>query len=120
MLRREQAIESADAVAEALASAAAVTPSSLPTAAALANAASTVAAREDKQFGGFGGAPKFPVATTLRFLQAPLVLEKPLMPQRPQNARSQRWQHPICAMLTVDSSATRLSAIGRCRITSGC
>lgn len=73
MLRREQAVESADAVAEALASAAVVTHSSLPTAAALATAASTVAAREDKQFGGFGGAPKFPVATTLRFLQAPLV-----------------------------------------------
>ncbi|MDQ0642265.1 thioredoxin domain-containing protein [Microbacterium murale] len=72
-LRREQAIESADAVAEALASAAAVVPSPLPSAAALAAAAASIAAREDEVHGGFGGAPKFPVATTLRFLQAPLV-----------------------------------------------
>lgn len=73
MLRREQAIESADAVAEALATAAAITPSSLPSPSALAAAASAIVAREDQMFGGFGGAPKFPVATTLRFLQAPLV-----------------------------------------------
>ncbi len=72
-LRREQAIESADAVAEALASAAATTPSPLPTPAGLAAAAAVIVAREDHQFGGFGEAPKFPVATTLRFLQAPLV-----------------------------------------------
>jgi len=73
MLRREQAIESADAVAEALASAGATTSSPLPTSASLAAAAAAIAAREDRQFGGFGSAPKFPVATTLRFLQAPLV-----------------------------------------------
>lgn len=73
MLRREQAIESADAVAEALATAAAITPTSLPSPSALAAAASAIVAREDQMFGGFGGAPKFPVATTLRFLQAPLV-----------------------------------------------
>ncbi|MCS3845047.1 thioredoxin domain-containing protein [Microbacterium sp. AK031] len=72
-LRREQAIESADAVAEALASAAATTPSPLPTPEGLAAAAAAIVAREDHLFGGFGGAPKFPVATTLRFLQAPLV-----------------------------------------------
>jgi uncharacterized protein YyaL (SSP411 family) len=72
-LRREQAIESADAVAEALMTAAARTPSPLPAPASLAAAAAAIAAREDKSFGGFGGAPKFPVATTLRFLQAPLV-----------------------------------------------
>lgn len=72
-LRREQAIESADAVADALASAAATTPSPLPSSAGVAAAAAAIAAREDGTFGGFGGAPKFPVATTLRFLQSPLV-----------------------------------------------
>jgi len=72
-LRREQAIESADAVTEALVSAASATPSPLPSTAGLAAAAATIAAREDSSFGGFGGAPKFPVATSLRFLQSPLV-----------------------------------------------
>ncbi|MES2866376.1 thioredoxin domain-containing protein [Microbacterium sp. KRD172] len=72
-LRREQAIESADAVADALASAAETTPSPLPSSAGMAAAAAAIAAREDGTFGGFGGAPKFPVATTLRFLQSPLV-----------------------------------------------
>ncbi|MEV7608023.1 DUF255 domain-containing protein [Microbacterium sp. NPDC089320] len=71
--RRTQAEESADAVAEALARAAATTPSELPDAAAIAGAAQAIAAREDRQFGGFGGAPKFPVATTLGLLQTPLV-----------------------------------------------
>lgn len=72
-VRRAQAEESADAVAEALARAAESTPSDLPAASVIAAAAETIAAREDAQFGGFGGAPKFPVATTLRFLQSPLV-----------------------------------------------
>lgn len=72
-LRREQAIESADAVADALASAAATTSSPLPSLTGLAAAAGAIAAREDGLFGGFGGAPKFPVATTLHFLQEPLV-----------------------------------------------
>lgn len=71
--RRAQAEESADAVTAALAEAAETTVSSLPDAAALAEAAHGLAAREDEEFGGFGGAPKFPVATTLRFLQEPLV-----------------------------------------------
>lgn len=71
--RREQAEESADAVTEALRQAAASTPSDLPDAAAIAAAARAIAAREDSVHGGFGGAPKFPVATTLSFLQAPLV-----------------------------------------------
>ncbi|MFJ2544505.1 thioredoxin domain-containing protein [Microbacterium sp. NPDC087589] len=72
-LRRVQAEESADAVTDALARAGAAMPSELPDAAALAGAAETIAAREDRQFGGFGGAPKFPVATTLSLLQTPLV-----------------------------------------------
>jgi uncharacterized protein YyaL (SSP411 family) len=72
-LRRGQAVQSSDAVAEALAAAAVVTPSDLPSADALVAAAESIAVREDKLFGGFGGAPKFPVATTLGFLQHPLV-----------------------------------------------
>lgn len=71
--RRTQAEESADAVAEALARAAATSPSDLPDPVALAAAAEAVAAREDRAHGGFGGAPKFPVATALSFLQTPLV-----------------------------------------------
>ncbi|WP_194763592.1 thioredoxin domain-containing protein [Microbacterium sp. UFMG61] len=72
-VRRAQAEESADAVTAALVQAAASTPSDLPDAGAIATAAMSIAEREDPQFGGFGGAPKFPVATTLRFLQTPLV-----------------------------------------------
>jgi len=72
-LRRDQAVESADAVAAALAQAAAVSPSDLPAAADIAAAAEALAEREDAHCGGFGGAPKFPVATTLSFLQQPLV-----------------------------------------------
>ncbi|MCM3780162.1 thioredoxin domain-containing protein [Microbacterium hydrocarbonoxydans] len=71
--RREQAEESADAVTDALRRAAASAPSDLPDGAAITAAARAIAAREDSEFGGFGGAPKFPVATTLSFLQAPLV-----------------------------------------------
>nr|WP_017202604.1 thioredoxin domain-containing protein [Microbacterium barkeri] len=73
--RRAQAEESADAVTEALARAAETSPSDLPDPAAIAAAATAIAQREDRQFGGFGAAPKFPVATTLRFLQHPLVRE---------------------------------------------
>ena len=72
-LRRAQAEESADAVTDALARAAESAPADLPDDAAIAGAAGAIAAREDRAFGGFGGAPKFPVATTLRFLQDPLV-----------------------------------------------
>ena len=72
-VRRGQAEESADAVTDALARAATSTPSDLPDAAAIAAAAGAIAAREDPQFAGFGGAPKFPVATTLGLLQTPLV-----------------------------------------------
>ncbi|WP_262002529.1 thioredoxin domain-containing protein [Microbacterium sp. Mcb102] len=74
-VRREQAEESADAVTDALARAAESTPSDLPDVVAIATAAETIAQREDRVYGGFGGAPKFPVATTLRFLQHPLVRE---------------------------------------------
>lgn len=73
VLRREQVEESADAVTDALARAAESVPAELPNEAAITTAAETIVQREDRQFGGFGGAPKFPVATTLRFLQHPLV-----------------------------------------------
>ena len=73
ILRRDGVEESASAVAEALARAAAPSPSDLPGADAIVEAAESIAAREDRRFGGYGGAPKFPVATTLRFLQSPLV-----------------------------------------------
>ena len=78
MLRREQAVESADAVAAALAQAAEVAPSDLPSGEQLAGAAASISEREDRMFGGFGGAPKFPVATTLSFLQQPLVRREAL------------------------------------------
>lgn len=71
--RREMAVEQADVVAAALAEAAAVAPSDLPSVEALGKAAAAIAEREDRVYGGFGGAPKFPVATTLGFLQHPLI-----------------------------------------------
>ncbi|HYI51643.1 MAG TPA: DUF255 domain-containing protein [Microbacterium sp.] len=75
-LRREQVDGTADAVAAALADAKAAASGSdaLPSVDDLAEAASAIAAREDVEFGGFGtgepAAPKFPIATALRFLQA--------------------------------------------------
>ncbi|MBT2486860.1 MULTISPECIES: thioredoxin domain-containing protein [unclassified Microbacterium] len=74
-LRRAQAEESADAVTDALARAAESAPTDLPDVRAIAAAAEAVAAREDRVYGGYGAAPKFPVGTTLRFLQDPLVRE---------------------------------------------
>ncbi|GAA5197085.1 thioredoxin domain-containing protein [Microbacterium jejuense] len=79
--RREEIDRTADAIADALAeartSAAAETDS--PSAEALVVAAHALAAREDPRHGGFGDpaapAPKFPVATALRFLQARVVRE---------------------------------------------
>ncbi len=74
--RREQIDGTADAVVSALADvrAAVETPSAAPSTADLAAAAASLAAREDAEFGGFGGGhpaePKFPVATALRFLQS--------------------------------------------------
>ncbi|MET0828309.1 MAG: DUF255 domain-containing protein [Microbacterium sp.] len=77
--RRDQVDGTAAAVAEALAEArdAASGAGGLPSVDDLAQAAAAIAAREDPEFGGFGGgdptAPKFPIATALRFLQAPAV-----------------------------------------------
>lgn len=73
--RREQVDGTAAAVAAALADAKAAASGSdpLPSVDDLARAADAIAAREDAEYGGFGGgdptAPKFPIATALRFLQ---------------------------------------------------
>ncbi|MFB7844878.1 thioredoxin domain-containing protein [Microbacterium sp. NPDC056052] len=68
--RRTEVEQLAGAVADALGSSDAADPSPLPDEAALAAAAEEIVGREDRRYGGFGTAPKFPVATTLRFLQA--------------------------------------------------
>ncbi|MDQ4213901.1 thioredoxin domain-containing protein [Microbacterium sp. ASV81] len=68
--RRDQVDAQAADVADALTAASGTGGSALPSEDVLADAAERIAAREDRTFGGFGGAPKFPVATTLRFLQA--------------------------------------------------
>ncbi|MEJ1091293.1 thioredoxin domain-containing protein [Microbacterium istanbulense] len=68
--RRAQVLESADAVVDALRSARASGEAPLPDMPQLRAAAEVIAGREDPLFGGFGGAPKFPVAPTLQFLHA--------------------------------------------------
>ncbi|MCH6230272.1 DUF255 domain-containing protein [Microbacterium sp. CFH 31415] len=80
--RRDQIDGTADAVVSALAEVRAGgggAASALPSIEQLADAARVLASREDREFGGFGGAdpnaPKFPVATALRFLQARAVRE---------------------------------------------
>jgi uncharacterized protein YyaL (SSP411 family) len=79
--RRDQIDGTAAAVVEALADVRAQAgdeASALPDADDLASAARALAAREDTVHGGFGGAdaPKFPVATALRFLQTAVVRER--------------------------------------------
>jgi uncharacterized protein YyaL (SSP411 family) len=77
--RRDEIDQTADAIADALAEARATPagPSAVPSAADLVAAARALAGREDPRHGGFGdpaaGAPKFPVATALRFLQTRVV-----------------------------------------------
>lgn len=72
--RRAEVEHTATQLHEAIAAAAAAAASgdsaasALPGSADLDAAASTVAAQEDEEWGGFGTAPKFPVAPTLRFL----------------------------------------------------
>jgi len=71
--RRDQIDGTAAAIAEALAQARGEgAAAALPSDEDISRAASSIAAREDRQFGGFGDgeAPKFPIATALRFLQA--------------------------------------------------
>jgi uncharacterized protein YyaL (SSP411 family) len=66
--RRADVQQTASMVADALASATPERAERLPDAERLAAAASEITAREDQLFGGFGGAPKFPVAPALAFL----------------------------------------------------
>lgn len=68
--RREQVESDAGKVREALAAAAeaATAVSELPTGQQLDGAVALLAQAEDAEFGGFGAAPKFPVAPTLDFL----------------------------------------------------
>lgn len=70
--RRAELDETAGAVAEALAAASvAQTRGDLPGAVELAEAIALLEADEDQVHGGFGGAPKFPVAPVLAFLSEP-------------------------------------------------
>lgn len=69
--RRGELDRTAEAVAEALAaSAAGPAQGELPDTARLDQAVAQLAADEDRVHGGFGGAPKFPVAPVLAFLTA--------------------------------------------------
>ncbi|MGW9631384.1 thioredoxin domain-containing protein [Agromyces sp. NPDC055520] len=69
--RRPQLDETASAVAEALAAASTVrTEGALPGDATLQAAVAALAEQEDRVYGGFGSAPKFPVAPVLEFLIA--------------------------------------------------
>jgi uncharacterized protein YyaL (SSP411 family) len=79
--RRAEIDSTATAIVEALtevrSQAAATGTPAVPSADDILLAARALAAREDAEFGGFGGgdaaAPKFPVATALRFLQTDVV-----------------------------------------------
>lgn len=70
--RRDQAIATGAAVAEAVRAGAAVPAGDAPRldVAAIATAVDAMRAAEDHENGGFGGAPKFPVAPSLQFLLA--------------------------------------------------
>jgi uncharacterized protein YyaL (SSP411 family) len=81
--RRDEIDGTADAVAGALAevrASASPAPDRIPSAAEIAGAARRLADREDPRYGGFGdpaaAAPKFPVATALRFLQTRVVRDE--------------------------------------------
>lgn len=69
-LRRDEVQATAGSLAAALREATASLPvaSTLPDDAALEDAVAALAAEEDRVHGGFGGAPKFPVAPVLGFL----------------------------------------------------
>jgi uncharacterized protein YyaL (SSP411 family) len=68
--RREEVEQSAGAVAEAISGLAVRETSPLPGRAELDGAVAELAAHEDREFGGFGDAPKFPAAPVLGFLLA--------------------------------------------------
>ncbi len=66
--RREAAESTAAAIAEALGAASTAEPAALPTEDSFGRMIAELVGYEDTQFGGFGGAPKFPVATVLNLL----------------------------------------------------
>lgn len=66
--RRGDVLAAAGAVRAAVTAAVAHAPGALPGEPELAAAFAALAAQEDAEHGGFGGAPKFPVAPVLRFL----------------------------------------------------
>lgn len=68
--RRVEVLQNAAAIGEAIAATVVPPGGSLPSADDLDAAVGRLAAHEDLQYGGFGGAPKFPVAPVLGFLLA--------------------------------------------------
>jgi len=70
---REDVLSSAQAVSGALAGAVgnfrSAAPSALPSHPQLAAVVEELVGAEDTEYGGFGGAPKFPIAPVLRFVQ---------------------------------------------------
>jgi uncharacterized protein YyaL (SSP411 family) len=68
--RRGEVDQTAAQVAEIVAASAPQTLSALPSLDVLDEAVATIREREDSQFGGFGMAPKFPLAPALAFLMA--------------------------------------------------
>ncbi|KRF32898.1 thioredoxin domain-containing protein [Yonghaparkia sp. Soil809] len=68
--RREEVLQSADGLRDAITAASRRDPGALPNADAFAEIVAELAGFEDQLHGGFGGAPKFPVAPALLFLQA--------------------------------------------------
>jgi len=67
--RREEVLSNATTVAATLAERARPTAGALPTDEAWTRIVAELVEHEDLQFGGFGGAPKFPVAPVVTFLQ---------------------------------------------------
>lgn len=67
--RRDEVLESANGLRDAITTASRREPAALPDAESLAAIVAELASFEDQVHGGFGGAPKFPVAPTLLFLQ---------------------------------------------------
>lgn len=67
--RREEVLQSAEGLRDAIAAASRREPGALPTRDDLAAIVAELTGFEDTLHGGFGGAPKFPVAPTLLFLQ---------------------------------------------------
>ncbi|HEY5222712.1 MAG TPA: DUF255 domain-containing protein [Microbacteriaceae bacterium] len=66
--RRDDVLQTATLVTDALASATPAAASELPDAHALDAAAAGLVSHEDQLYGGFGAAPKFPIAPALGFL----------------------------------------------------